>query len=669
MATMIQTLRFIKGPSPWNREQVCTLEIDPGLIQEPDPFRLSLLKEFELPLPNKSLARGFWVAELANQLQKFASCKGPTASCRDLPDGRQIIAFSYEEEEIANEALQDALWFAQLQDHPSCKNAREIPSSLRKLGHKIRLGPSTNSILQAALEQGIPVWKLSDCSLLQMGLGKNQQRVWTAETGHTPLLSENIAQDKEWTRQLLGQIGVPVPSGRVVTSREDAWEAAEYIGLPVVVKPQFGSQGNGVSTNLRTREEVMEAFDNANVLGYSVVTETFKEGEDYRILIIGNKLVAAAHREPAQVKGDGSSSIKQLVEKINQDPRRAESHAGVLSPIPLDSISLAVLASQGMQPESIPAPGQKVLIRRNANLSTGGTAKDVTDLVHPEVAKLAISACRQVGLDIAGVDIISLDISKPLSETGGAVVEINAGPGLRMHLEPSEGKGRPVGKAIINMLFPDATQAIVPMIAVISSSGETALGKHLVQKAGLNLGTTGTLQKDGLYLNHEKFSARSSHPGKDVLRILQHPDVACMVAEFSWNDFANFGLGLSNYHLVICADSPESGLFTKTEYLQELRHALGIGGKLLLPQELANIAPALPSFWAKTVLCCTNPWAQCLKYLALSPQGIIQVENSRIRLYRGEKLESELVAEGNNTRLPALDLAAESLLKMLPKQP
>jgi hypothetical protein len=141
------------------------------------------------------------------------------------------------------------------------------------------------------------------------------------------------------------------------------------------------------------------------------------------------------------------------------------------------------------------------------------------------------------------------------------------------------------------------------------------------------------------------------------------------VAEFSWNDFANFGLGLSNYHLVICAHSPESGLFTKTEYLQELRHALGIGGKLLLPQELANIAPALPSFWAKTVLCCTNPWAQCLKYLALSPQGIIQVENSRIRLYRGEKLESELVAEGNNTRLPALDLAAESLLNMLPKQP
>ncbi|MEY4189574.1 MAG: hypothetical protein RIR17_310, partial [Planctomycetota bacterium] len=148
---MIQNLRFIKGPSPWNREQVCTLEIDPRLIQEPDPFRLSLLKEFELPLPNKSLSRGFWVAELANQLQKFASCKGPTASCRDLPDGRQIIAFSYEEEEIANEALQDALWFTQLQDHPPCKNAREIPSSLRKLGHKIRLGPSTNSILQAAL--------------------------------------------------------------------------------------------------------------------------------------------------------------------------------------------------------------------------------------------------------------------------------------------------------------------------------------------------------------------------------------------------------------------------------------------------------------------------------------------------------------------------------------
>lgn len=665
--TLNQTIQFIKGPSPWHKDQVCTHVVDGNAIREPDPFRLALLQEMELPLPHRSLAKGFWLAELTNALQKFASCQGAFSSARDLGDDRQIIAFSYEEEEIARNALGCALWFTQVTDHLPCKNARDIPAHLRELGHRVRLGPSTFAILSAALEQGIPVWKLSDCSLLQMGLGHHQQRVWTAETGHTPMLAENIAQDKEWTRKLLEQIGVPVPSGRVVSSREEAWETAQYIGLPVVVKPQFGSQGKGVSTNLLTEEQVMEAFDHANILGKAVVTESFKEGDDYRLLVIGDTLVAASLREPAQVTGDGKSSIRELVKKANQDPRRAESHAGVLSPIPLDSISLSVLASQGLTPESTPETGTKVLIRRNANLSTGGTARDVTDQVHPEVARLAIAAARQVGLDIAGVDIISRDISQPLALMNGAVVEINAGPGLRMHLEPSEGQGRPVGKAIVGMLFPEPAKALIPMVAVLSNHGAGQISDQLLRRARTSFGNVGLINRDGVFLDDRKISPRSTHAGQDILKLLQHPDIQFLVAEITWEEFARDGLGLACYSLIVCADAPEGGVFTPSELLQELRHGVTLRGKILIPQGLASLTPALSSFWAKTILCCAAPWHQCLKYLALGPKGIIQVHDSRLGFFRGETLEMELPLEQGWENESVLGLAGEFLLGQLPK--
>jgi len=485
------------------------------------------------------------------------------------------------------------------------------------------------------------VWKLSDCSLLQLGLGKQQQRVWTAETGQTPLLAENIAQDKDWTRQLLETVGVPVPQGRVVVSREDAWAAAQEIGLPVVVKPQFGSQGNGVSINLHSEQQVLDAFDNANAFNCSVVTESFKEGADYRILVIGDKMIAASLREPAQVVGDGVSTITQLVAAVNRDPRRAESHAGVLSPIPLDPISLAVLASQDFTEDSIPDMGIKVLIRKNANLSTGGTAKDVTDLVHPQVATLAISAAMQLGLDISGVDIITSDISKPLAETNGAVVEVNAGPGLRMHLEPSEGQGRPVGKAIVSMLFPKPAKALIPVIAIISAKGASSITESVFRKAQQCFGATGLIGLDGLFVDAMKIAKRSGCAGADVLRLCQHPDLKALVVEFSWDEFAFHGLGLSCYSLIVCADAPESEIFPQSELLQQLRYGLSSSGKILLPEHLVGLAPAQPSFWSKALLCCTSPWNECLKYLALSPNGIIQIHEDKMSFYRGEIKESE----------------------------
>ena len=659
-------MKFIKGPSAWFKHQVCTFILDAEQIKTPDDSRLTLLKELALPLPENSASLGLWLAQLANAIQKFASYQGGYFSSRVLTAKETlIIAFAYLEEEVAQDSLLCALYLAQVSTHLPCDNSAGIANHIRKLGHKVGLGPSTYAIWEAAVEQQIPVWKLSDCSLLQLGLGKQQQRVWTAETGQTPLLAENIAQDKDWTRQLLETVGVPVPQGRVVVSCEDAWAAAQEIGLPVVIKPQFGSQGNGVSINLHSEQQVLDAFDNANAFNCSVVTESFKEGADYRILVIGSKMVAASLREPAQIIGDGVSTITQLVASVNKDPRRAESHAGVLSPIPLDPISLAVLASQGLALDSIPDKGAKVLIRKNANLSTGGTAKDVTDLVHPQVATLAISAARQLGLDISGVDIITSDISKPLAETNGAVVEVNAGPGLRMHLEPSEGKGRPVGKAIVSMLFPKPAKALIPVIAIISAKGASLITEPVFNKAQQCFGATGLIGLDGLFVDAIKIAKRSGHAGADVLRLCQHPDLKALVVEFSWDEFTHQGLGLSCYSLIVCADAPESELFTQSELLQQLRHGLSSSGKILLPEHLVSLVPAQPSFWSKALLCCTSQWNECLKYLALNPSGIFNTYGDKLSFYRGETKESERTLTNIQTNGLNLVAVVEHLLEQI----
>ena len=276
-----------------------------------------------------------------------------------------------------------------------------------------------------------------------------------SETDRTTALAETVAQDKELTRSLLRSIGVPAPEGRPVEDADDAWEAACEIGVPVVVKPQFGNQGRGVATNLRTKEQVVAAYAAAREETRYVIVEKHARGGDFRLLVVGDKMVAASQRQPAQIVGDGVRSVQQLVDEVNTDPRRGEDHATCLSKIPLDAVSLQVLEEQGLSPDSVPTAGQTVLIRRNANLSTGGTATDVTDFVHPEISARAIEAARMVGLDVAGVDVVCDDVGKPLEVQGGVIVEVNAAPGLRMHLHPSSGNARPVGEAIVSTMFAD----------------------------------------------------------------------------------------------------------------------------------------------------------------------------------------------------------------------
>ena len=317
----------------------------------------------------------------------------------------------------------------------------------------IRLGPSTASIVDAAIARGIPYQRLTEGSLVQLGWGSKQRRIQAAETSETSAIAESIAQDKDLTKRLLHAAGVPVPMGKIVTTADEAWETYLELKVPVAIKPRDGNQGKGVAVNISTREQIDIAFAAASKISSEVIVERYLPGQDHRFLVIGNQLVAAARREPPYVTGDGVHTVRELVDEVNKDPLRGDGHATSLSKIRIDEIALSTLKNQNLTPESVPAKGLRVTLRNNANLSTGGTATDVTDDVHPDLAASAIAAAQMVGLDICGVDVVCENVFKPLEEQGGGIVEVNAAPGLRMHLHPSYGKGRPVGEAIISTMF------------------------------------------------------------------------------------------------------------------------------------------------------------------------------------------------------------------------
>jgi cyanophycin synthetase len=456
-----------------------------------------------------------------------------------IHNGLARVVVEFEEEELSRACLESA--------RQMCVGAVADVSAemrrLRGLAHDVRLGPSTLAIVRAARQRGIPVRRLNTGSLVQLGHGACQRRVWTAETDATSALSEDVAQDKDLTRAVLRTVGVPVPQGRPVRDSDDAWEAAQEISPPVVVKPRFGNQGRGVTTDLSTREQVQRAYEAARAEGDEVVVERFIPGVDYRLLVIGGRLVAAALREPAHVVGDGRHTVAQLVEEVNRDPRRSDGHSTALSYIRLDPIGLAVLAEQGFTPQSVPPSGARVLIRRNGNLSTGGTATDVTDRVHPDVARRAVEAARAVGLDIAGVDVVAGDVAVPLEQQHGAVVEINAGPGLRMHLEPSAGTPRPVGEAIVSMLYPEGKNGRIPISAVTGVNGKTTTTRllaHLLRGAGLYVGMTCT---DGIYLDGRRTQTHDCSGPRSAREVLQSPRVEAAVLETARGGILREGLG------------------------------------------------------------------------------------------------------------------------------
>lgn len=493
------------------------------------------------------------------ELQELLDMPVKYGRAREMKEDSSVykVVVQYRDEQVGRACLYAAreLVLAAMADRPFDVQA-EV-QRLRELAHEVALGPSTAAIVAAAKTRGIPHRRLNSGSLIQLGQGAKQRRILTAETDRTGAIAESIAQDKDLTRTLLSAVGVPVPTGRPVRNADDAWEAAQDIGGPVVVKPQFGNQGRGVATNLTTREQVVAAYHNAREQGDEVVVESYAPGADYRILVVDGKVVAASRREPAHVIGDGSRTIAQLVAEVNKDPRRSDHHATALSKIVLDPVALEVLREQGAAPDTVPAAGVRVLIRRNANLSTGGTAADVTDEIHPDVAARSVDAARVIGLDIAGVDIVALDISRPLEEQGGVVVEVNAGPGLRMHLEPSSGTPRPVGEAIIDMMFPEGENGRIPVIAVTGVNGKTTTTRliaHIVRGTGKTVGMTNS---DGIYVDNRRIEAGDCSGPQSARAILLNPKVEAAVFEAARGGILREGLGFDKCDVAVVTNIGE----------------------------------------------------------------------------------------------------------------
>ena len=447
------------------------------------------------------LQEGTWPGHIMEhvtlELQNLAGLPGGFGKARETSvRGVYKVVVRARHEQVTRAALYAGrdLVMAAIEDRPFDVNA--VIEKLRDMVDSLCLGPSTACIVDAADERQIPSIRLSEGNLVQLGHGIKQRRIWTAESDQTSAIGESISRDKDLTKTLLQSCGVPIPEGRVVDSPADAWEAAEDIGLPVVVKPSDANHGRGVFIDLNTREEIETAYTAALEEGSSVLVERYIRGNEHRLLIVGGKLAAAARGDKLAVMGDGRSTVKQLIDILNTDPRRGDLEEHLLNPVILErepSIHLE-LQRQGLTPESIPENGRKVLLQHNGNVTI-----DVTDQVHPGVAAVAALAARVVGLDIAGVDLVVEDVSRPLDEQQGAIVEVNAGPGLLMHLKPSEGKPRPVGNAIIDHLFKPEDTGRIPVVGITGTHGKTTIARLVARIIHLSGKHVGLACGDGLY--------------------------------------------------------------------------------------------------------------------------------------------------------------------------
>ncbi|MHB8172415.1 MAG: cyanophycin synthetase [Thermincolia bacterium] len=422
-------------------------------------------------------------------------------------------------------------------------NVREMVKEITQVNCKTEPGPSTAAIVRAARQRGIPILPLGDGSILQLGYGKYQQKVAATITGRTGCLAVDIACDKMLTKEVLEEMGIPVPPGGVARTENEAVNLAQEIGYPVVVKPFNGNQGKGVSLNLHNSTEVKKAFQLAMDLSNKVIIEKHIPGRHYRLLVVGDQMVAAAERFPASVTGDGLHTIKELIDLVNQDPLRGEGHEKSLTQIKIDPVIIINLARKGLSPNDVLADGQQIFLRENANLSTGGTAFDVTDFVHPTNVQWALRAVKLVGLDVAGVDLVAEDISHPITEANGAIIEVNAAPGIRMHHYPTSGERRDAGKAIVDLLFPEAAKFRIPIVAVTGTNGKTTVTRminHILTLQGKIVGMTTT---DGICINNQRIVQGDCTGPLSAKAVLREATVEVAVLETARGGILRGGLG------------------------------------------------------------------------------------------------------------------------------
>ncbi len=438
----------------------------------------------------------------------------------------------------------------------------EVRDEFIRFAQRRALGPSTASLVKAAESRGIPWLRLNDQSLVQLGHGRFQQRIQATVTGRTSHIAVELASDKEETNKILATLGLPVPQQELVQSVGQAVRAARRIGYPVVTKPYNGNHGRGISIRLTTEEEVAHGYEVAREHSRSVIVETFLEGDDHRLLVVNGELVAATRRTPGHVVGDGARTIVELIDIVNSDPRRGVGHEKVLTRLELDAQAEKMLERAGMTAASVPEPGQVVYLRSTANLSTGGTATDVTDVIHPDNREMAERAVRAIGLDVGGVDFLSKNITESYRKIGGGICEVNAAPGFRMHVAPSEGTPRDAAGPVIDMLFPGNAPSRVPIAAITGTNGKTTTTRmlaHIVKMAGYTPGFTTT---DGVYIDGQRTVQGDMTGPVSARMVLADPQIDFAVLETARGGLLRSGMGVRevNVGAVLNVQSDHLGL-------------------------------------------------------------------------------------------------------------
>ncbi len=597
----------MRGPNYWsvNRDKLIVMVLDlEELEQQPTDKIPGFAERLEAMFPtmfshrcSESVEGGFFmrvkegtwmghvIEHIALEIQTLAGMDTGFGRTRTYgEDGVYFVVFSYMEEKVGRYAAKSAVSIAEAlvagMEYDLEKDIREM----RELREGERLGPSTGSIVEEAQSRGIPWIRLNKYSLCQLGYGANQKRIQATVTSDTSSIGVEIACDKEDTKYLLEAAEVPVPKGDIVRSVAGLEEAIDRIGFPLVLKPINGNHGRGITTDIQTKEDAVVAFEAAKEISRSVIVEKFITGDDYRLLVIDHKLVAAAKRTPAHVIGDGKSTVQQLIDETNKDPRRGYGHENVLTEITVNDMTLAILKAKDYTLETIVPKDEYLKLKDTGNLSTGGTAEDVTDIVHPYNVFMAERISRIIGLDICGIDVMTSAIDVPLNETGGAVLEVNAAPGFRMHLAPSSGLGRNVASHVIDMLYPQGATARIPIVAVTGTNGKTTTTRliaHMMRLKGLKVGYTTT---DGVYIQNRLLMKGDCTGPASAEFVLKDPTVNFAVLECARGGLLRAGLGFKRCDIGIVTNVAADHLGLKGIHtLDQLSKVKGVIPEVVLP--------------------------------------------------------------------------------------
>ncbi|WP_284653373.1 cyanophycin synthetase [Flavobacterium terrisoli] len=579
----ILKIQALRGPNIWSvqRKKLIQMRLDLEEMEQSPTNKIEGFRErIEAMFPTmiehrcsegtrggffSRIERGTWmghvIEHIALEIQTLAGMETGFGRTRETKTpGVYNVVFSYTEENVGMFAAESAVAIAEALIAGTDYDVEADIQKMREIRERVRLGPSTGSIVDEAVARDIPWIRLGTNSLVQLGYGVNQMRFQATITCKTSSIAVDIACNKEQTKKMLDLASIPVANGGICVDEEDLTEVIKKIGYPIVIKPLDGNHGKGASINVVTWEDAVAGLEYAQKYSRRVIVEKFITGFDFRVLVIDNKLVAAAKREPAHVVGNGKDTIQTLIEETNKDPRRGYGHENVLTQIDVDRDTLDLLEKLNYTVDSVPKNGEIVYLKSTANLSTGGTSIDVTDMMHPENIFLCERISRVIGLDVCGVDIMAENLTQPLKENGGCILEVNAAPGFRMHLAPSEGLPRNVAAPVIDMLYPPGKPSRIPIIAVTGTNGKTTTTRllaHIVKNNGYKVGFT---TSDGIYVQNHMMEKGDTTGPLSAEYILKDPTVEFAVLETARGGILRSGLGFSRCDIAIITNIQEDHL-------------------------------------------------------------------------------------------------------------